>query len=59
MYGGKINSWFNQNRNRTDLWPGKTANARGFNALKAILGELYGLDIRYYVKVDFQGFRRS
>ena len=43
---------------RTDLWPGKTANARGFNALKAILGELYGLDIRYYVKVDFQGFRK-
>ena len=46
-----------QNRNRTDLWPGKTASARGFNSLKALLGELYGLDIRYYVKVNFQGFR--
>ena len=57
VYGGKINSWYNQNRNRTDLWPGKTAQARGFNSLKAILGKLYGLDIRYYVKVDFQGFR--
>ncbi len=57
-YGGKINSWFTQNRNRTDLWPGKTANARGFASLKAILGELYGLDIRYYVKVDFSGFRK-
>lgn len=57
-YGGKINSWFNQNRSRTDLWPGATGNARGFNALKAILGELYGLDIRYYVKVDFGGFKR-
>ena len=56
VYGGKINSWFGQNRNRTDLWPGKTANARGFAALKAILGELYGLDIRYYVMVNFDGF---
>jgi LCP family protein required for cell wall assembly len=57
VYGGKINSWYNQNRNRTDLWPGRTDTARGFNALKAILGELYDLDIRYYVRVDFQGFR--
>ena len=58
-YGGKINSWFTQNRNRTDLWPGKSANTRGFNSLKGILGELYGLDIRYYVKVDFSGFRKT
>ncbi len=58
VYGGKINSWFTQNRNRTDLWPGKTAQARGFAALKAILGELYGLDIRYYVMVNFDGFTR-
>jgi LCP family protein required for cell wall assembly len=56
-YAGKINSWYNQNRNRTDLWPGKTAQARGINALKAILGKLYGLDIRYHVTVDFGGFR--
>ncbi len=57
VYGGKINTWYNQNRTRTDLWPGKTAETRGFNSLKAILGKLYGLDIRYYVKVDFAGFR--
>ncbi|HET7829125.1 MAG TPA: LCP family protein, partial [Candidatus Limnocylindrales bacterium] len=57
-YGGKINSWLTQNRNRSDLWPGKNPTARGFNALKSILGELYGLDIRYYIKVDFQGFRK-
>ena len=55
-YGGKINSWFNQNENQK-MWPGKTAQARGFAALKAILGNLYGLDIQYYVKVDFQGFK--
>ena len=56
VYRGKINSWFTQNRNRTDLWPGKSAQARGFASLKAILGELYGLDIRYYVMVNFDGF---
>jgi LCP family protein required for cell wall assembly len=58
-YGGKINSWFTQNRNRTDLWPGKNPSNRGFAALKAILGKLYGLDIRYYVKVDFGGFSKT
>lgn len=56
VYRGKINSWYTQNRNRTDLWPGRTADARGFASLKAILGELYGLDIRYYVMVNFDGF---
>ncbi|HEY5433982.1 MAG TPA: LCP family protein [Candidatus Limnocylindrales bacterium] len=58
VYAGKINSWFTQNRNRTDLWPGKTTTARGFSALKAMLGGLYGLDIRYYVMVNFGGFRK-
>lgn len=55
-YGGKINSWFVQNRGRADLWPGSD-RTRGYNALKAILGELYGIDIRYYVEVNFDGFR--
>ena len=55
-YAGKINSWWTQNRNRTNLWPGATATTRGFNALKAILGELYGIDIPYYVMVNFAGF---
>jgi LCP family protein required for cell wall assembly len=54
-YGGKINSWFQANRNRADLWPGNN-NTRGYNALKAILGNLYGIDIRYYVQVNFEGF---
>ncbi len=58
VYRGKINSWFTANRGRTDLWPGKTGSARGFNSLKALLGELYGLDIRYYALVNFQGFRQ-
>ena len=55
-YQGKINSWYTQNVNRADLWPG-TARQRGFNSLKAILGNLYQLDIKYYVEVNFDGFR--
>jgi LCP family protein required for cell wall assembly len=58
VYKGKINSWFTQNRNRTDLWPGSTPTARGFAALKAILGQLYGLNINYYVMVNFDGFTK-
>jgi LCP family protein required for cell wall assembly len=57
VYRGKINSWYAQNRVRTDLWRGSSSRARGFNALKSLLSELYGLDIRYYVMVNFQGFR--
>jgi LCP family protein required for cell wall assembly len=56
-YANKINAWYANNRVRTDLWPGKTVAARGFASLKAILGELYGIDIPYYVMVNFQGFR--
>ena len=58
VYQGKINSWYTANRNRTDLWPGKSASARGLNSVKALLGELYGLDIRHYALVNFQGFRK-
>ena len=56
-YEGKINSWFTQNRRRADLWPGND-RSRGYNALKAILGHLYGLDIKYYVEVNFAGFEK-
>jgi LCP family protein required for cell wall assembly len=54
-YRGKINSLFVQVRNRADLFPG-TARTRGYNALKAVLGELYGLDVKYFVEVNFAGF---
>ncbi len=55
-YGNKINSFFANNRNRADLWPG-TKTTRGYNGLKSVLGELYDLDIKYFVEVDFEGFR--
>jgi LCP family protein required for cell wall assembly len=56
-YRLKINSWLRNNMGRSDLWPGP-ASQRGFTALKSILGNLYGLDIRYYVEVNFSGFRQ-
>jgi LCP family protein required for cell wall assembly len=55
-YSGKINSWFSAIRNRSDLFSG-TKTTRGYNGLKAMLGELYGLDIKYFVEVNFEGFK--
>ena len=57
VYAGKINSLFTNARNRPDAFPG-TGNARGFNAMKETLGTLYGLNIQYYVMVNFQGFQQ-
>lgn len=57
VYARKVNSFFVNVRERADLFPGSTAT-RGYNGLKALLGELYGLDIRYFVEVNFDGFRR-
>jgi LCP family protein required for cell wall assembly len=56
-YSGKINSFFANNRTRSDLWPGND-RTRGYNALKSVLGELYGLDIKYFVEVNFDGFKK-
>jgi LCP family protein required for cell wall assembly len=56
-YGNKINSFFMQNRRRSDLWPGND-RTRGYNALKAVIGELYDLDVRYFVEVNFNGFKK-
>ena len=57
VYQGKINS-FAANANRPDWFPGdKSKHIPGLNGLKAILGSLYGLDIKYYVEVNFSGFK--
>lgn len=55
VYAKKINAWFTAVRNRQDLFPG-TDRTRGYNGLKAIMGNLYGLDIKYFVEVNFEGF---
>ena len=56
VYQGKINSLWTNSRFRGDAFPGND-RTRGYNALKSVLGELYGIDIQYYVEVNFGGFR--
>jgi LCP family protein required for cell wall assembly len=56
-YQARINSLFTAVRNRPDLVPG-TSKTRGYNGLKSVLGELYGLDIKYFVEVNFDGFKQ-
>ena len=56
-YPQKINSLFTAIRNRPDLVSGNN-RTRGYNGLKAVLGELYKLDIKYFVEVNFTGFKK-
>jgi LCP family protein required for cell wall assembly len=56
-YQAKINSFFTAVRNRGDLVAG-TDRTRGYNGLKLVLGELYKLDIKYFVEVNFDGFKQ-
>jgi LCP family protein required for cell wall assembly len=57
IFPHKINSLFTTVRGRPDLVPG-TSKTRGYNGLKAVLGNLYGLDIKYFVEVNFEGFKK-
>jgi LCP family protein required for cell wall assembly len=50
----KINALFQQARARPDIFPG--GKQSGYRALKDTLGGLYGVDIQYFVEVDFGGF---
>jgi LCP family protein required for cell wall assembly len=60
-YGGafpyKINSLYTYARGLPDLFPVGDNRTRGYDALKAVLGELYGIKIDYYVAVDLNSFR--
>ncbi|MEO5703932.1 MAG: LCP family protein [Candidatus Limnocylindrales bacterium] len=57
VYAGKINGFFVAAGRRSDVFPG-TRETRGYTGLKATLGYLYGLDIKYYVEVNFDGFKK-
>jgi LCP family protein required for cell wall assembly len=57
IYPRKINALFTEVRNRADLVSG-TNRTRGYNALKQVLGNLYQLDIKYFVEVNFNGFKQ-
>ena len=56
-YQKKINAFFTSVRNRADLVPGND-RTRGYNGLKLVLGELYNLDIKFFVEVNFDGFKQ-
>jgi LCP family protein required for cell wall assembly len=56
-YSNKINAFLTSASARSDAFPGTPAT-RGYNGLKSILGYLYGLDIQYYVEVNFEGFQK-
>jgi polyisoprenyl-teichoic acid--peptidoglycan teichoic acid transferase len=56
-YGQKINSFYNTVRGRADLCPGPSSS-RGYTCLKSVLGYLYGLNVQYYVQVNFDGFKK-
>ena len=59
VYTRKINAFWTSVRKRNDLFPGDpNKNLPGYNGLKAIMGNLYGLDIKYFVEVNFDGFKQ-
>lgn len=59
-YQGKINAYWAATQRHTDFYPGipGIVGGPGYNGLKAILGNLYGLDIKYFVEVNFDGFKK-
>jgi LCP family protein required for cell wall assembly len=58
VYPAKINSLWARARGQANLFPGNKPRERGFTALKGALGELYQIDIPYYIEVDFNGFKK-
>ncbi|MEO8437713.1 MAG: LCP family protein [Chloroflexota bacterium] len=58
VYSKKINAWWTSVHLRSDLFPGSVKRGTvGYNGLKAIMGNLYKLDIKYFVEVNFDGFK--
>jgi LCP family protein required for cell wall assembly len=61
-YQGKINSWWAAVHNHPSWFPPITVDGQnlpdgpGYSGLKAILGNLYQLNIQYFVEVNFKGF---
>jgi LCP family protein required for cell wall assembly len=52
----RANQIFDIAARNPSYFPGRNDRARGYGALKGILGESLGLDIRYYVQVNMDGF---
>ena len=59
VYSRKINAWWTSVHLRSDLFRGNVKKGTvGYNGLKAIMGNLYGLDVKYFVEVNFDGFKK-
>jgi LCP family protein required for cell wall assembly len=56
VYPNKINTIWWRARESPDLFPGEESE-RGYIAIKGAVGELLGLDVHYFVEVDFDGFK--
>jgi polyisoprenyl-teichoic acid--peptidoglycan teichoic acid transferase len=56
----KINQFWSTFEKRSDYFPAIPGieGGPGYNGLKAILGNLYGLDIQYFAEVNFDGFKK-
>ena len=57
VYAGKINSWFTRTGTAPTCGRARPPRPGASTPSRRSSGKLYGLDIRYYVKVDFGGFR--
>jgi LCP family protein required for cell wall assembly len=58
LYPGKVNTIYTEAaRYRPELYPGDARN-KGYEALKGMLGELYGVDVDYFVALDLQSFQQ-
>ncbi|HEX5465629.1 MAG TPA: LCP family protein [Candidatus Limnocylindrales bacterium] len=59
LFPGKITTLWTVAASSPGLFPfpGNTTT-RGFEALKGTLGYLYGLDVQYYIEVNFDGFQQ-
>jgi polyisoprenyl-teichoic acid--peptidoglycan teichoic acid transferase len=59
VYPSKINTLWLAAKSAPSLFPGTSDQQRGFNALMGTLGNLYNLDINYYVQVNLSSFRTA
>lgn len=59
-FPGKINQYFSTVSKRSDWYPPIPGipNGPGYNGLKAIMGNALGLNIQYFVEVNFAGFEK-
>jgi LCP family protein required for cell wall assembly len=57
VYPNRINSLWSFAAGSPGIFPGTSSTARGAAALKGALGTMLGIDIKYYVMVNFAGFQ--